>query len=303
MTGGEMQASSRSLRTAGRSFEEPELEVIAEVVAGGGKASRARLMVRVCERLEWRRPTGALKVRECRDLLEAMERDGWFRLPAKKRQGRPLGSRTRVPLTLAGEPGEPLVGTVGQFGTLSLEPVAGVADHALWRELVGRYHYLGYRMPFGAHMRYLAFVSEPERRLVAALQLSSPAWRLAARDRWIGWDDATREKNLQRLVNNSRFLVLPWVRVKNLASRLLSVLAAQVVVDWHARFGAEPLLMETMVDGTRFRGTCYRAANWTALGETAGRGRMDRYDLRALPKKLVLIHPLVPDAARRLREA
>lgn len=297
-----MRARSRSLRIAGRRFEERELEVIAEVVAGGGDASRTQLMTRVCERLEWRRPTGALKVRECRDLLEAMEEGGWFRLPAK-RKGRPPGSRTRVPLTLAGEPREPVVGTVGQFGTVGLEVVTEACDHALWRELVGRYHYLGYRMPFGAHMRYLAFVSKPERTLVAALQLSSPAWRLAARDRWIGWDDATREKNLQRVVNNSRFLILPWVRVKNLASRLLSVVATQVAAEWGKRFGVEPLLMETMVDGTRFRGTCYRAANWTLLGKTAGRGRMDRYGRRALPKKHVLIYPLVPDAAVRLREA
>ena len=297
-----MGARSQNLRVAGKAFEGPELEVIAEVVANGRGVSRTQLMVRVCEQLEWRRPTGALKVRECRDLLEAMEREGRFRLPAK-RKGRPLGSRTRVPLTLAGEPGEPLVGTAGEFGTVSLEPVTEVANHEWWRELVGRYHYLGYRMPYGAQMRYLAFVSEPQRAVVAALQISSPAWRLSARDQWIGWDEATREKNLQRVVSNSRFLVLPWVRVKNLASRLLSVLAGRLAGDWQARFGTEPLLVETMVEGARFRGTCYRAANWTLLGETAGRGRMDRYGQCALAKKRVLVYPLVPDAVRRLREA
>jgi hypothetical protein len=189
------------------------------------------------------------------------------------------------------------------FGRVSVEPVAKVADHAWWRELVGRYHYLGYRMPYGAHLRYLAFVSEPERAVVGALQISSAAWRLAARDRWIGWDDQTRQKNLQRVVNNSRFLILPWVRVKNLASRLLAVLARRVASDWQVRFGATPFLMETMVDGGRFRGSCYRAANWTELGETAGRGRMDRHGVCALPRKRVLIYPLVPDATRRLREA
>lgn len=293
---------NRVQRVAGRTFLEAELQVIAEVVAQGAGLTRTRLMIQVCERLEWRRPTGALKVRECRDLLEAMERDGWFRLPAK-RGGRPLGSRTRVPLTLAGEPGEPLVGTVGEFGTVSVEPVTEVADHQLWRELVGRYHYLGYRMPYGAHLRYLAFVSEPGRAVVAALQLSSAAWRLAARDRWLGWDEPARERNLQRVVSNSRFLVLPWVRVKNLASRLLAVLAGRLGGDWRERFGTEPLLVETMVDPTRFRGTCYRAANWRLLGETAGRGRMDReHALHGHAPKLVLVYPLVPDAARRLRE-
>ena len=302
MPGAQVHASSQSLRIAGRAFGEPELERIAEVVANGGGVSRTQLMVRVCERLEWRRPTGALKVRECRDLLEAMQREGWFRLPSK-RKGRPVGSGTRVPLTLLGEPGKPLVGTVGQFGRVSLEPVTEVADHSWWRELVGRYHYLGYRMPFGAQLRYLAFVSEPERMVVAALQVSSPAWRLAARDQWIGWDGPAREKNLQRVVSNSRFLILPWVRVQNLASRLLSVLAGRLGADWQARFGTEPLLIETMVERARFRGSCYRAANWIELGETAGRGRMDREKRRALATKRVLVYPLVPDAARRLREA
>lgn len=298
-----MGRRERTQRVAGRTFAEDELRVIERVVTEGVGLSRTRLMVQVCERLEWRRPTGALKVRECRDLLEQMERDGWFKLPPK-RAGRPRGSRTRVPLTLAGEPGDPLKGSVGQFGTLTVEPVEERSDHGWFRELIDRYHYLGYRVPFGAHVRYLAFVSEPRRAVVAALQVSSPAWRLAVRDRWIGWDEPTREENLQRVVNNSRFLVLPWVRVKNLASRLLSVLAGRVAEDWQARYGTRPLLMETVVDGSRFRGTCYRAANWTLLGETAGRGRMDRGHLRHghAPKR-VLVYPLVPDAARRLREA
>lgn len=242
-----MDVERGGLRVAGRTFTETELEVVTEVVGNGGSLSRTQLMVRVCQRLQWRRPTGALKVRECRDLLEAMERKGRLRLPEKRRR-RPLGSRTRVPLTPAGEPGEPLVGTVGQFGTVSVEPVSRLADHSWWRELVGRYHYLGYRMPFGAHLRYLAFLSQPTRAVVAALQISSAAWRLAARDRWIGWDEPTRLRNLQRVVNNSRFLVLPWVRVKNLASRLLSVLAGRLAADWSARFAIEPLLIETLVD-------------------------------------------------------
>ena len=251
---------SGCLRCAGRTFSEAELQIVAEVVANGGSLSRAQLMGRVCQRLRWRRPSGALKVRECRDLLEAMEHDGRLRLPPKRKGGRPPGSRTRVPRTPAGEPGQPLLGTVGQFGTVSLQPVTTGGEHGWWRELIGRYHYLGYRVPFGAQMRYLAFVSHPAPTVVAALQLSSPAWRLAVRDRWIGWDEPTRVRNLQRVVNNSRFLVLPWVRVKNLASRLLSLLAGRLAVDWHARFATEPLLLETLVDRRRFAGTCYRAA-------------------------------------------
>ncbi len=289
---------------SGRSFSPGEVGVVAQVVAEGEGLSRTRLMDQVCQRLDWRRPTGACKIRECRDLLERLQRDGVLQLPPKRAAGRPTGSRTRVPLSTAGEPGSPLVGTVGQFGRLTLEPVEGKADHRWFRELVGRYHYLGYRVPFGAHLRYLAFVSQPQRAVVAALQVSSPAWRLAVRDGWIGWDDATRARHLQCVVNHSRFVILPWVRVRNLASRLLSVLAGQLPGDWRARYGVTPLLLETMVDSSRFRGTCYRAANWLELGQTTGRGRMDRQHLRhgQAPKR-VLVYPLAPNAARRLREA
>ena len=298
-----MDSTEGTLHVAGRSFTPTELQVVAQLVADGQGVSRTQLMDRVCQRLDWRRPTGSLKIRECRDLLERLERDGGLRLPPKRRTGRPPGSRTRVPRTARGEPGAPLVGTVGQFGQLTLEPVEDDADHGWFRELVGRYHYLGYRVPFGAHLRYLAFVSQPRRAVVAAVQVSSPAWRLAVRDHWIGWDDATRRRQLQQVVNHSRFVVLPWVRVRNLASRLLSVLARQLPVDWQARYGVTPLLLETMVDTSRFRGTCYRAANWLALGETTGRGRMDRHHRRhgAAPKQ-VLVYPLIADAARRLRD-
>ena len=278
-----MNAISGCLRSAGRTFSEAELRVVTEVVANGDGRSRAQLMVQVCQRLQWRRPSGALKVRECRDLLLTMERDDRLRLPPKRAAGRPRGARTRVP---------------------RLQPVATRADHGWWRELIGRYHYLGYRVPFGAQLRYLAFVSQPTPAVVAALQVSSPAWRLATRDRWIGWDEPTRLRHLQRVVNNSRFLVLPWVRVNNLASRLLALLAKRLAADWHARFAIEPLLIETLVDRRRFAGTCYRAANWIELGDTSGRGRMDRAHARhgQAPKR-VLVYPLVADAQRRLVEA
>ena len=210
---------------AGRSFSEEELCEIAQLVASATEAGSSRhgLAHLVCERLDWRRQTGAAKTRECRDLLEQMQREGMLALPAK-RAGRPLGSRTGTPKTQAGSPGDALSGSVGRLEPLTVEPVVDAAGRRWFRELVDRYHYLGYRVPFGAQMRYLAFASKPKRAVVAAVQLSSPAWRLAARDRWIAWDDATRVQNLQRVVSNSRFLVLPWVQVRNLASRVLSVL-------------------------------------------------------------------------------
>ena len=149
-----------------------------------------------------------------------------------KRQGRAIGSVTRVPRTAAGEPGNPLVGSVRDVEPLQVELVREPAQRLLFRELVGRYHYLGHTVPFGAHLRYLVFASRPARAVVGCLQFSSPAWRMAARDRWVGWDDPTRARNLQRVVNNSRFLLLPWVGVRNLASAVLARGLGRLAVDW-----------------------------------------------------------------------
>ena len=236
-------------------------------------------------------------------MLERLDAEGALVLPDKRR-GRALGSVTRVPRTAAGEPGRPLVSSVGDVEPLAVDLVREPAQRLLFRELVGRYHYLGHTVPFGAHLRYLMYASRPRRAVVGCLQFSSPAWRMAARDGWIGWDDRTRARNLQRVVNNSRFLLLPWVGVKNLASAVLARGLGQLVVDWPRRYHVEPWLVETLVDpGRRHHGGCYRAANWVALGTTSGRGRMDRHGRRggAAPKT-VLVYPVVRHAQRRLRE-
>lgn len=293
----------RAYRAAGRSFEARDVAVISELARSGACATRNQLAIRTCETLDWRRATGAVKWRECRDLLERLDRDGVIALPPK-RGGRPLGSRTSTPHTSAGEPGAPLTGRIGQFEPLAVEPVVSPHEHRLYRELVGRYHELGYRVPYGAHLRYLITVARPARAVVGAFQVSSAAWRLAARDRWIGWDDATRAQRLQLVVNNSRFLVLPWVRVADLASHALSRLVRRVADDWLARYAIRPLAIETLVDAARHRGTCYRAANWRELGMSAGRGRMDRlHERHGCAPKRVLVYPLTANAAARLASA
>ncbi len=286
----------------GRDFAPDELSLVREVVKTCAGLSRTELALTVCELLDWKRPNGELKARECRDVLEELEHCGWLELP-QKRPGRPRGLGTAIPRTAAGEPGEPVVGVVGDFEPIELKRVDDDAGQCLFRELVGRYHYLGFRVPFGAQLRYLVWISRPETMVVGAIQFSSPAWRMAARDRWVGWDDETRRRNLQRVVNNSRFLLLPWVRVKNLASRVLSLAAGRLRSDWPERYGTEPFLVETLVDSGQYRGSCYRAANWMELGSTTGRGRMDRrHERHGSAPKAVLVYPLVRHAARRLRE-
>lgn len=298
-----MDLDQRLGRFAGRRVSAQELVLVREVVASCDGLSRAELAQTVCELLGWRRPSGSLRGLECRRWLEELASCGWLALPAKRAR-RPVGRRTRVPISEQGEPGVMLEGTVREFAPVVLEAVEKPAEQALFRELVGRYHYLGYRLPYGAQLRYLVLVSQPQRQVVGCVQFSSPAWRMAVRDQWIGWDEATRRRNLQRVVANSRLLILPWVRVKNLASRVLAEAMRRLAVDWPLRYGVEPLLVETLVDSERFAGTCYRAANWQVLGTTSGRGRMDREHRRhGLSCKTVLVYALVPEAARRLRQS
>jgi hypothetical protein len=256
----------------------------------------------VCELLGWRRRNRSLKARECREFLEKLETHALLVLP-EKRAGRPVGSRTAVPVTDAGNASAVIQGTASDLGRLELELVSSDEGRRLFRELVGRYHYLGHAVPFGAHLRYLIYAERPERNVVACVQFSSAAWRIRVRDEWIGWDDDRRGRNLQHIVNNSRFLVLPWVEVKNLASRILSEIAKRMVVDWKRQYRVEPLLAETLVDPRRYRGTCYRAANWIELGRTSGRGRQDRRRSgEEVVPKTVLVYPLAENAIERLRE-
>ena len=186
----------------------------------------------------------------------------------------------------------------GGAGSLELALVESKGESRLWRELVERYHYLGCRVPFGAHLRY--WVRNRQREL-ACLLWTSPAWKMKPRDAWIGWSEEQRKRNLQSIVNHGRFLILPWVRVPGLASKILALSARQLPQDWQHHYGYRPLLLETLVAADRFRGTCYRAANWIHLGQTTGRGRMDREhkaDGQAI--KNIFVYPLVRNARQRL---
>ncbi|MCP4197934.1 MAG: DUF4338 domain-containing protein, partial [Proteobacteria bacterium] len=194
-----------------------------------------------------------------------------------------------------------LTGSVESFTPLDVKQVLTREQRQLFRELVDRYHYLGYAIPFGARIQYLVYVSRPRRELVGCIQFSSPAWRMKARDQWIGWDDGRRQDALQQIVNNSRFLVL--ARIRNLASKILSCTLRRLRADWERQYGIAPMLAETLVDQNRFHGGCYLAANWIKLGETSGRGRMDRTHQRHGARvKSVLVRPLVKNATRWLRD-
>lgn len=290
------------MKFLGQQVTPKDLELIREVVTTCDGLSRAELSNTVCELLHWKRPLGSLKGRECGEFLERLESKGLLRLP-DKRQGRPVGSRTEVLVTELGEPGISLVGSARSLGRIEFKQVKTEDERRWFRELIGRYHYLGHAVPMGAHVRYLVFASEPQKTIVGCVQFSSASWHVAARDRWIGWDEAARVRNLPHVINNSRFILMPWVEVKNLASRVLSLAVRQVVDDWQERYGVRPLLAETFVDPARFAGTIYRAANWIELGMTSGRGGRDRlYERQGVAPKMMFVYPLIPDAIRQLRE-
>ena len=291
----------RAWNFVGHSVGPDEIDLIKTVVTDYPELSREELGLTACELLGWQRPTGRLKGRECREFLERLEAAGLITLPAK-RVGRPAGSRTAVPRTELGDQHPLVTGTVRDLVPLRLVRVTTAEERLLFRELVGRHHYLGHAVPYGAHLRYVVWGAQPQPQVVACAQFSSAAWRMASRDLWIGWDDATRARQLPRVINNSRLLILPWVRVKNLASTILAHLARRVAADWQAAYGVTPLLLETLIDPVRFDGASYRAANWIVVGTTTGRGRNDRAGRRTprVPKQ-VLIYPLVRDAGERLR--
>jgi hypothetical protein len=223
-----------------------------------------------------------------------MERDGLIRLPARQGQHHP--KRRRSPRSLRGEPRAQIRKKAGELA-LGFEPVTE-ASTRLWNELIDRYHYLGFTPLAGAQVRYFI---RSQYGTVALMSFSAAAWKTAPRDRYIGWDRQSRERNLHLVVNQSRFLVLPWVHVRNLASRLLGTALRRLADDWQSRYKYRPVLVESFVPKERFSGTSYKAAGWTCVGETQGRGKLDRERRRALPVKTIWLKPLVRDFRERLR--
>jgi Domain of unknown function (DUF4338) len=285
-----------SVTFCGRTFRSHELELMRQIAAQFSALGVTEITRTVCELLGWKRPNGGLKNHECRQLLERLAAQGALTLPELRRLGGRGPRRVCVSKTCF-EP-EPIECAVSECTQLQLTLVEGKAESRLWREQVERHHYLGCRVPFGAQLRY--FVRDREREL-ACLLWTSPAWKMQPRDAWIGWSDEQRRRNLQLIVNNGRYLVLPWVRIKGLASKILALSARQLPYDWETRYGTRPLMLETLVDAVRFRGTCYRAANWVYVGKTTGRGRMDReHNSIGHTVKDIYLYPLIRNARQYL---
>lgn len=286
----QLGTSSPGYRYCGRWFTEPELQVIRQIIASPQRhPTRAAIARAVCEALGWVKPDGQLKARSARVALLAMQRDGLLCLPPPTHSYTPARG---VMFTAASDPQPELCCSSRELTDLTLHRVATRVASRLWNELVARYHYLGYRPLPGAQIRYLIMHGE---KPLGALGFGAAAWKVAVRDRFIGWTPEQRVARLHLVVNNARFLILPWVHVPNLASHVLSLAARQVSRDWPGLYGYRPVLLETFVERERFAGTCYKAANWICAGPTQGRGKLDRHHHRALPVKDVYLYPLARD--------
>ena len=295
-----MQTLLKQQKFCGRFFPTDELSMIREVVSSCGGISRNELAHTVCELLDWKRPRGGLKARECYEFLELLENKGILKLPEKRHTGY-CGPQKFKEAVTDNEFLSTLSGSVEEFAPLDIQRVRSRNDRDIFKDLLSRHHYLGYAMPFGARLQYLVHVTRPRREVVGCIQFSSPAWRMKARDQWIGWDDERRGEALQQVVNNSRFLVL--ANIRNLASSMLSASLDHLRSDWEEQYGVVPVLLETLVDQKLYHGGCYRAANWIELGRTSGRGRMDKTKKRhGEAVKTILVYPLIKNARRLLKE-
>ena len=282
--------SIESLETttySGRRFKRAQLAQVQEIVLTFKNLSRNELAFTICENFNWKSERGSLKINSALSMLEQLEKSGVVILP-KLQKTKSKGPNKPIVHTEKTAPQQSLSCSLQDLGAVSVCPV-DIAEYSLSNEFVDRYHYLGYRHPFGSHIRYV-IKQETTGRILGYLLFASSAWSLRCRDEWIGWERRHREKNLKFVVNNSRFLILPWVEVPNLASKVLSLVSRRIQKDWKDQFGYSPHLIETFVDNKNFTGACYRAASWLCLGESSGRGRTDNGD----GIKSVYVFPLSP---------
>ncbi len=279
----------------GRRLQRTDIDCIKRLIQENPSWNRTRISKEICKLWDWKRPNGQLKDIACRSMLRKLQDLGFLTLPKPLHAGHHQRRIRKIPHST-----EPVCDSLA-----AIRPICLVETHSrpdrdnLFCHLLQSYHYLGLQATFvGENIRYLAY--DAYNRPLGCLLFGSAAWKTRARDAFIGWDTRTRERNLPLLTNNTRFLILPWVQVKCLASHLLSLSLRQLNQDWEGRYGHTISLVETFVDTTRFRGTCYRAANWIHVGKTTGRSRQDRNGKIKVPIKDIYLFPLRSDFREKL---
>lgn len=282
------------MRYCGRTFTLSEIELIRALIGASPPLNRAHLSREVCKQFHWRRADGRLKDMSARLAMLRMQADGLISLPPP-RNARPVTYRAYP--EIEGAVLAPTSAPAVDLARLSVDLVGTKRDSLLWNAYIQRHHYLGHQLLPGAQLRY--FVRSAG-HIVALLGFGASAWKTRPRDQAIGWSPEQRQRNLHLIVNNARFLILPWIQCKNLASRVLALAARRLPHDWQARYAYRPVLLETFVEKPRFTGACYKAANWHYLGDTQGRGKLDTFHRHSKPVKSVWIYPLARDFRRQL---
>jgi hypothetical protein len=279
----------------GRHINQQQIAAIAEMISANAGISRWKLSRQLCEAWQWKQPNGAMRDMMCRSLLLQLERAGHIELPPVRRTTRNYLVERKRPEPLIADKRRVCASMKELRSTIEFNQVRRKPEEALFNSLVEQYHYLGYEQPVGEHLKYLVTASG---QAIACLAMSSAPRHLGCRDRFIGWDQQARKRNIHLIAYNTRFLILPWVQVAHLASHLLSRMAKRISADWQKLYAHPVHLLETFVDSERFEGTCYRAANWVMLGYTTGRGKNDFTHQPNRSLKQVLAYPL----HRRFRE-
>jgi hypothetical protein len=284
------------LTFCGRVLTSVEVDAVRQVLIDFPALSQTELAHTICELLQFRRPNGKLKSRECAEWLRRWQNQGCLPPLPALRPTKPNGAHRPAPAA-HDEPPQLWHGPLALYQPLQLQLITAAGERRRFQQYLERHHPLGYRVPYGAQLRYFVCSQQPPFPILACLLFTSAAWRMAPRDAWIGWSDAARKTNLPLAVNNSRFLILPGVKIPHLASHVLALAARRLPIDWQAAYGVRPVLLETLVDRP-YAGTSYRAANWVYVGKTQGRGRMDRHHEAAGTCKDILLFPL----SRRWRQ-
>ena len=316
-----------SIRCIGHDFSAKQILLIRDLISNHPEFSRLQIARQACLLFDLNQSNGKIKLTQTNSILQRMDMDNVITLPPPRKTSK--SNRQKRPLINSfPKSGKQIKLKTVDIRHLRFIPVYSKKDSTLWREIIEAFHYIKASRLFGAQLRYLVYGdktlpatidrfksgnyndtgrhwakfyndSDRGKHLVAALGFASAAWRLSSREAFIGWSEKQREVNLRLVVNNVRFLILPWIKSKYLASRILGGIAKQLPIDWEARYNYRPVLLETFVQIDRFKGTCYKAANWIQIGQTEGYSLVSRYKKHASTKR-VFVYPLCSDFRKKL---
>lgn len=288
------------LRYRGKEVTVADVAFINELIAANSSLSRRRLSTKLCQAWNWVQANGRLRSMVCRGLMLALHRAGWIQLPPVRKVMPNPPARRRKPVPVLNPSWEPIQSTLRELGAIEITQVRRTPQEKLFGSLMEAHHYLSYTQPVGEHLKYLVCARGTP---IACLAWSSAPRHLGPRDRYIGWSKEQRQAGIHGVAYNTRFLILPWVKVRHLASHLLARAAGVLSADWQKLYNHRIHLLETFIDPERFRGSCYRAANWIYLGQTTGRGKADQTHRVNRSLKELWVYPVAKDFRQQLCHA